>query len=141
MAMAQAAIEKGARFALEPKRDGCLVSPGIIVDAPRESTIWRDEVFGPLVVVQRARGLDDALDLANDSPFGLQGAVFTRDLSAALRCADEFEVGALWVNEASRFRLDIYPFGGVKQSGYGREGVRSAIEELSQMKFVGLRPL
>lgn len=141
MAMAQAAIEKGARFALEPKRDGCLVSPGIIVDAPRESTIWRDEVFGPLVVVQRARGLDDALELANDSPFGLQGAVFTRDLSAALRCADEFEVGALWVNEASRFRLDTYPFGGVKQSGFGREGVRYAIEELSQMKFVGLRPL
>jgi acyl-CoA reductase-like NAD-dependent aldehyde dehydrogenase len=141
MAMAQTAIARGARFALEPKQDGCLVSPGILVDAPQDSTIWTDEVFGPLVVVQRARGIDDALRLANDSPFGLQGAVFTRDLSIALRFADEFEVGALWVNEASRFRLDTYPFGGVKQSGFGREGVRYAIEELSQMKFIGLRPL
>jgi acyl-CoA reductase-like NAD-dependent aldehyde dehydrogenase len=141
MAMAAEAIARGARFALEPRREGCLVSPGILVEAPGDSAIWKDEVFGPLVVVQRARGLDDALRLANDSPFGLQGAVFTRDLSVALRCADEFEVGSLWVNEASRFRLDTYPFGGVKQSGFGREGVRYAIEELSQMKFVGLRPL
>lgn len=140
MAMAANAIERGGRFALEPNRDGCLVSPGILVDAPRDSTIWTDEVFGPLVVVQRASGIDDALRLANDSPFGLQGAVFTRDLSVALRCADEFDVGSLWVNEASRFRLDTYPFGGVKQSGFGREGVRYAIEELSQTKFIGLRP-
>jgi acyl-CoA reductase-like NAD-dependent aldehyde dehydrogenase len=89
--------------------------------------------------VQRAEDSDDALRLANDSPFGLQGAVFTRSLGAAFRFAADFEVGALWVNEASRFRLDNYPFGGVKQSGFGREGIRYAIEELSQLKFVGIR--
>jgi acyl-CoA reductase-like NAD-dependent aldehyde dehydrogenase len=71
----------------------------------------------------------------------LQGAVFTRDLGTALRFADDFEVGSLWVNEASRFRLDNYPFGGVKRSGFGREGVRYAIEELSQVKFIGMRPI
>jgi acyl-CoA reductase-like NAD-dependent aldehyde dehydrogenase len=67
--------------------------------------------------------------------------VFTRDLATALRFADEFDVGSLWVNEASRFRLDAYPFGGVKRSGFGREGVRYAIEELSQPKFIGIRPV
>jgi len=68
----------------------------------------------------------------------LQGSVFTRDLGAVLRFSDDFEVGALWVNEATRFRLDHYPFGGVKHSGVGREGVRYAIEELSQLKFIGM---
>jgi acyl-CoA reductase-like NAD-dependent aldehyde dehydrogenase len=141
MAMAAASVKSGARFALEPKQNDCTVSPGILVDAPNQSEIWCNEAFGPLVVVQRARDAEHALELANDSPFGLQGAVFTRDLSAAFMFADRFEVGSMWVNEASRFRLDIYPFGGAKQSGYGREGVKYAIEELSQLKFIGIRPL
>jgi acyl-CoA reductase-like NAD-dependent aldehyde dehydrogenase len=140
MGMARNAIEQGGRFALEPRQDRCTVSPGILVDVPRNAAIWRDEVFGPLVVVERAADVNEALRLANDSPFGLQGSVFTRDLARAFRFADEFDVGSLWVNEASRFRLDMYPFGGVKQSGFGREGVRYAIEELSQLKFIGIRP-
>jgi len=140
MDMAQQAVAQGGRYALEPRRQDCTVSPGILADVPRSAAIWCDEVFGPLAVVERAADVDEALRLANDSPFGLQGAVFTRDMARALRFADEFDVGSLWVNEASRFRLDIYPFGGVKQSGFGREGVRYAIEELSQLKFVGIRP-
>jgi acyl-CoA reductase-like NAD-dependent aldehyde dehydrogenase len=138
MAMCADAIAKGARYALEPTRRGAIVSPGILVDVPRESRLWREEVFGPVALVAAFDHLDDALALANDTPFGLQGSVFTRDLGAVLRFADDFEVGALWVNEATRFRLDNYPFGGVKHSGVGREGVRHAIEELSQLKFVGL---
>jgi acyl-CoA reductase-like NAD-dependent aldehyde dehydrogenase len=139
MAMLDNAITEGGRYALEPFRDKCIVSPCIIVDAPVTSSLWRDEAFGPVAAVQRAEDSDDALRLANDSPFGLQGAVFTRSLGAAFRFAADFDVGALWVNEASRFRLDNYPFGGVKQSGFGREGIRYAIEELSQLKFVGIR--
>jgi acyl-CoA reductase-like NAD-dependent aldehyde dehydrogenase len=84
--------------------------------------------------------VNEALSLANDSPFGLQGAVFTQSLAHAMRFADEFDVGALWINEASRFRLDAYPFGGMKQSGVGREGVRYAIAEYSQVKFIGIKP-
>jgi acyl-CoA reductase-like NAD-dependent aldehyde dehydrogenase len=103
-----------------------------------ESRLWREEVFGPIALVAAFEGIDDALRLANDSEFGLQGAVFTRDLAAVLRFSDDFEVGALWVNEATRFRLDLYPFGGMKRSGVGREGVRYAIEELSQLKFTGI---
>jgi acyl-CoA reductase-like NAD-dependent aldehyde dehydrogenase len=141
MAMLDDAVARGARTILAAHCDGCLVSPGIVADVPADAMLWRDEAFGPVALVQRFDTIDDALRLANDSPFGLQGAVFTRDLAATLRFADEFDVGSLWVNEASRFRLDAYPFGGVKRSGFGREGVRYAIEELSQPKFIGIRPV
>jgi acyl-CoA reductase-like NAD-dependent aldehyde dehydrogenase len=139
MGMCRNAIENGASYALEPKQDGCTVSPGILVNVPLHAKLWTDEAFGPLALVKAVRDIDEAIELANDSPFGLQGAVFTKSLSSAFRFAEEFEVGALWVNEASRFRLDMYPFGGMKQSGIGREGVKYAIEELTQIKFTGIR--
>lgn len=139
MGMVEDALAKGARCALQPRQDGATVSPGILVQVPREARLWQEEVFGPLALVMPAASIDDALELANDSPFGLQGAVFTKSLSSAFRFSEEFEVGSLWVNEASRFRLDMYPFGGMKQSGIGREGVRYAIEELTQLKFTGIK--
>ncbi|MDB5510121.1 MAG: aldehyde dehydrogenase [Hyphomicrobiales bacterium] len=134
------AVERGAHAILAPERRGALVSPGIFTDVPREARLWREEVFGPIAVVTPFDTVDEALGLANDSPFGLQGAVFTQSLAHAMRFADEFDVGALWINEASRFRLDAYPFGGMKQSGVGREGVRYAIAEYSQVKFIGIKP-
>ncbi len=139
MGMLADARQRGATLALEAVQKDCLVSPGIVAAAPRESSIWRDEAFGPVAVVEGAADPEDALRLANDSEFGLQGALFTRSLKWALRFSEEFEVGSLWVNEASRFRLDMYPFGGAKRSGFGREGVRYAIEELSQLRFTGIR--
>ena len=138
MAVCVDAIAKGARYALEPTRRGALVSPGILSGVSRQSRLWREEIFGPIALVATFETIDQALELANDSPFGLQGSVFTRDLASVFRFSDEFDVGALWVNEATRFRLDNYPFGGVKHSGVGREGVRYAIEEMSQVKFVGM---
>lgn len=140
MAMVGDAVDRGARMALEPRLAGATVSPGILLDVPRASRIWNEEVFGPIVVVVPFDTVDQALELANDSDFGLQGAVFTKSLAEAMRLADDIEVGSLWINEASRFRLDMYPFGGVKQSGIGREGVQYAMEELSQVKFIGIRP-
>lgn len=137
--MMKDALDRGGRAALAATQRDCLVSPGILVDTPRQAALWCDEVFGPLAVVEQAADVDDALRLANDSPFGLQGALFTRSLKSAFRFSEEFDVGSLWVNEASRFRLDMYPFGGVKRSGFGREGVRYAIEELSQLRFTGVR--
>ena len=139
MRMCRDAIQRGARFALEPVQNGCLVSPGVLLDVPSDAALWNEEVFGPVVLVRAFEDLDEALRLANDSPFGLQGAVFTRSLDTAMRFSSDFEVGSLWINEASRYRLDLYPFGGMKLSGTGREGVRYAIEELSQVKFTGMK--
>jgi acyl-CoA reductase-like NAD-dependent aldehyde dehydrogenase len=140
MAMVSEAIDRGAVFALAPDRKGATVSPGILLDVSRDTSLWNEEVFGPVVVVAAFDEVDQAIEMANDSPFGLQAAVFTRSLAQAMRFADDMDVGSLWINEASRFRLDVYPFGGVKQSGVGREGVRYAMEELSQIKFIGIRP-
>lgn len=140
MAMCADAIEHGASYALPPTQDHALVTPGIVCAVAPTARLWKEEVFGPIALVAPFHSVDEALRLANDSPFGLQGSVFTRNLGAAFRFVDDFDVGALWINEASRFRLDLYPFGGVKQSGVGREGIRYAIDELSQIKFVGMRP-
>lgn len=138
MTMCEDALAKGGHYALEPRRTNALVSPGILVDVTTEARLWKEEVFGPIALVTPFEGVEDALRMANDSPFGLQGAVFTHDLGTALRFSEDFDVGALWINEATRFRLDIYPFGGMKRSGVGREGVRYAIEEFSQLKFTGI---
>jgi acyl-CoA reductase-like NAD-dependent aldehyde dehydrogenase len=140
MGMCEDAIKRGATYALKPVRDGATVSPGILVQVPNQARLWCEEVFGPIAIVTPFEGIDEALRLANDSAFGLQGALFTSNLKAAFRFADDFEVGCLWVNEPSRFRVDVYPFGGVKNSGVGREGIRYAVEEMSQLKFVGIRP-
>jgi acyl-CoA reductase-like NAD-dependent aldehyde dehydrogenase len=140
MEMVKDAVRHGAKLALQPNQNGATVSPGILVDISREARLWKEEVFGPVVVVVPFDDLDQAIELANDSEFGLQGAVFTKSLSHAMRLADDLDVGSMWINEASRFRLDMYPFGGVKQSGIGREGVQYAMEELSQLKFIGIRP-
>jgi acyl-CoA reductase-like NAD-dependent aldehyde dehydrogenase len=139
MEMAADAVRRGGRLALEPQRKDCTVSPGIVVDAPRASQLWCEEAFGPLALVERVASAEEALVAANDSPFGLQGSVFTRSLKWAMRFSEDFEAGAVWVNEASRFRLDLYPFGGMKGSGFGREGVRYAIEDMSELRLMVMR--
>ena len=137
--MIEDAVGKGARLALPPTRDGAILGPAIVAEAPAEARLLHEEAFGPVVVVQRVPDLEGALALANSSEFGLQGACFTQSLETAFKVSRDLRVGSLWINEASRFRLDTYPFGGVGASGYGREGVRYAMEDLSQWKFTGMR--
>jgi acyl-CoA reductase-like NAD-dependent aldehyde dehydrogenase len=141
MAMVKDALSKGADALLMPHINGCVVSPGILTNVPRDSRVWCEEVFGPIAVLTKASSPEEALSAANDSEFGLQSAVFTRNLGHADQFARGLEAGSLWINEASRFRLDTYPFGGVKRSGFGREGVKYALEEMSQLQFVGIRPV
>jgi acyl-CoA reductase-like NAD-dependent aldehyde dehydrogenase len=133
------AVAKGARLVLKPERQGCILGPAIVADAPANARLMGEEAFGPVVVVQPVADVDAALALANSSEFGLQGACFTASLDTAFKVSRQLKVGSLWINEASRFRLDTYPFGGVGASGFGREGVRYAMEEMSQWKFTGIR--
>ena len=133
------AVAKGGKLVLEPQRHGAVLGPAIVANAPPEARLMREEAFGPVVVVQSVADVDAALELANSSEFGLQGACFTASLETAFKVSRKLRVGSLWINDASRFRLDSYPFGGVGASGFGREGVRYAMEELSQWKFTGMR--
>jgi acyl-CoA reductase-like NAD-dependent aldehyde dehydrogenase len=133
------AVARGARLVLDGRSDTLLLRPSIVVDVPAEAMLMRDEVFGPVVAVVPARDLDHAIAIANDSELGLQAACFTRSLANAMRAGEELRAGSVWINESTRFRLDTYPFGGFGKSGIGREGVRDAMEALSQVKFIGLR--
>jgi acyl-CoA reductase-like NAD-dependent aldehyde dehydrogenase len=138
-AMIADAVQKGAKLVLKPERRGAILGPAIVAQAPPEARLMREEAFGPVVVVQPVANIDEALALANSSEFGLQGACFTKSLDTAFKVSRKLRVGSLWINDASRFRLDTYPFGGVGASGFGREGVRYTMEELSQWKFTGMR--
>ena len=137
--MVEDAVAKGAQAVLKPERKGAVLGPAIVANAPPQARLMREEAFGPVVVVQSVASVDAAIELANSSEFGLQGACFTASLETAFKVSRKLNVGSLWINDASRFRLDTYPFGGVGASGFGREGVRYAMEELSQWKFTGMR--
>jgi acyl-CoA reductase-like NAD-dependent aldehyde dehydrogenase len=137
--MVDDAVANGAKLVLKPQRKGAVLGPAIVANAPAHARLMREEAFGPVVVVQSVPDVDAALTLANSSEFGLQGACFTASLETAFKVSRKLQVGSLWINDASRFRLDSYPFGGVGASGFGREGVRYAMEELSQWKFTGMR--
>lgn len=138
-AMVAEAVAGGATAALPLRREGAMIWPTIVVGGPSDARVVRDEVFGPVAVVIPAADVDDAIRIANDSEFGLQSSCFTSSLETAFRVSDELHVGSVWINEGSRFRMDTTPFGGVRSSGYGREGIKYALDGFSQWKFTGIR--
>src|SRR5690606_30101025 len=113
MGLVDDALSTGAQALLAPKREGLLISPVIPGGLTPSARLWHEEVFGPVAVLIKADSPAHAIDIANASPFGLQSAVFTSSLKQAFTFSERPEVRALWVNEASRFRLDMYPFGGM----------------------------
>jgi acyl-CoA reductase-like NAD-dependent aldehyde dehydrogenase len=113
-----------------------VVSPTILTGAPESARVCRDEVFGPVAVVEPFDGFDDALSRANRTRFGLQAGVFTRDLGRVLTAFERLEYGGVIVNDPPSFRLDHYPYGGVKDSGVSREGVRYTADELTEQRVL-----
>ncbi len=127
---------QGARLICGGGRKHATIEPTILADAPRTTRISCQEVFGPVVLVNRYQKLEDAIHMVNDSVYGLQAGIFTRDLERAFRAALEFEVGGVIINDVPMFRADHMPYGGVKESGMGREGPKYAAEEMSEMKLI-----
>ena len=115
--------------------DRCL-APTVIADPPREAKVWCEEIFGPVATVSRFDSFETAVEMANDSKFGLQAGVFTRDLGTAIRAGESLQFGGVLVNEVPTFRADQMPYGGVKESGNTREGPAYAIRELTEERFV-----
>lgn len=132
----QEAVSSGAKALLGGPRNGRTLPPTVLEGAPRHLQICCEEVFAPVVVVESYRDFEDALRRANDSRYGLQASVFTNDLRLALRAHESLEVGAVLVNEVPGFRVDSMPYGGVKESGSGREGLRYAIEEMTEPRLL-----
>lgn len=133
------AVQKGARLMTGGRRQGALLEPTVLADVPFDCRISRDEVFGPVVAFYQVDDLEDAVRIANDVDYGLQSGVFTQDVDEAFWLARRLEAGGVWINDVSTFRVDFMPYGGMKGSGYGREGVRFAIEEMTEHKVIAFR--
>jgi aldehyde dehydrogenase (NAD+) len=135
------AVSAGARLLTGGIREGATVAPTVLIDAPADAKVCTEEVFGPVLVIQVVDGVDDAFAAVNDSRFGLQAGVFTHDLPTVFRAHRELEVGGVVIGDVPSFRADQMPYGGVKASGFGREGVRSAMADLTYEKVLVLTNL
>jgi acyl-CoA reductase-like NAD-dependent aldehyde dehydrogenase len=134
----QEAVAAGARVLTGGERDGATYAPTVLTDVPADAKVSCEEVFGPVVVLDTVDSLDEAFDRVNDSRFGLQTGVFTRDLQVAFRAAQVLDVGGVVIGDVPSYRADQMPYGGVKDSGTGREGVRAAMEDLTEERVLVL---
>ena len=133
------AVDAGGRLLCGGRRDGALLEATLLEDVPRDLPICAREAFGPVAVLSRFSEFDEAIREVNDSVFGLQAGVFTRDIHRALKAWDELEVGGVVIGDVPSWRGDGMPYGGVKDSGLGREGVRFAIEEMTEIRLLVVR--
>jgi lactaldehyde dehydrogenase len=130
------AIKGGAKLTAGGHRRQAFMEPTVLVDVPAELPVFKEEVFGPVAPLMRFKTIDEAVRMANDSPYGLQSAVFTRDINKALDIAYRLEAGGVIVNWSSALRVETLPFGGIKMSGHGREGVHDTLEEMTDQKTI-----
>jgi acyl-CoA reductase-like NAD-dependent aldehyde dehydrogenase len=130
------AVAGGARLVAGGGRRGAIYMPAVVADVNPEMRISRDELFGPAVAVTPFDTIEEALALANDSIYGLAAGIFTENVEWAMKFAREAEAGNLHVNWGSQWRVDLMPYGGLKDSGFGKEGPRYAVEEMTELKMV-----
>ncbi|MGR4065458.1 MAG: aldehyde dehydrogenase family protein [Vulcanimicrobiaceae bacterium] len=123
----------GAKVLAGGTRSGRMVEATVLTDTTQAMKVESEEVFGPVVTLTRVNGLDDAIERTNRSRFGLQAGVFTHDLRAVSRAFERLDVGAVIANDYPTLRVDNYPYGGIKESGFGREGVTYAMDEMSEL--------
>jgi glyceraldehyde-3-phosphate dehydrogenase (NADP+) len=131
------AVSRGATVVLGGARDGATLMPAIVTEVSREMRISCREVFAPVVAITTYDTLDEAFAMVNDSDYGLQAGIFTRDAPSIWRAFEKLEVGGVMVDDVPTFRVDHMPYGGVKDSGSGREGLKYAIEEMTEIKVMG----
>ncbi|GGD25557.1 aldehyde dehydrogenase [Pontibacillus salipaludis] len=133
------AVKNGAKIETGGDQKGTLLTPTIMTNVKSDMKIIAEEVFAPIVSIIPFETEEEVVKAANDSIYGLQAGVFTKDINRAFRVADQIEMGGVWINEISTYRQDNHPYGGVKQSGIGREGVKYAIEDMTEIKFYGVK--
>ncbi|MFQ5409544.1 MAG: aldehyde dehydrogenase family protein [Anaerolineales bacterium] len=134
--MVDEAVAAGATLLTGGERSGAYFAPTVLENVPDTCTLAKEEIYGPVTVIYRFQTLDEALRRANDVNYGLQAGIFTRDLQTAFRAAADLHCGGVMVNDSTDYRVDAMPFGGVKGSGLGREGIRFALQEMTEPKVV-----
>ncbi|MEE8169511.1 MAG: aldehyde dehydrogenase family protein, partial [Phycisphaerae bacterium] len=135
----QSAAAGGGRILCGGKRSGAMLEATLLENVPADADLCRKEAFGPVAVLSRFTDFDDALRSVNDSVFGLQAGIFTRDLYKAQRAWDVLEVGGVVIGDVPSWRVDHMPYGGVKDSGLGREGIRFAIQDMTEIRLLVIR--
>ncbi len=138
-AWVDSAVAAGARLLCGARRDGALMEATLLEGVPRSEPLYCEEAFGPVAVLSRFDSFDDALAEANDSKYGINAGVFTNDMNKVLRAWDTLEVGAVVVNDVPSWRVDHMPYGGVKHSGMGREGIRFSMDAMSDLRLLVIR--
>lgn len=133
------AVSAGATLLAGGGCEGAMLEATLLENCGRETDLYREEAFGPAVILSRFTDWNAALAEVNDSKFGLQAGLFTRDLHKVMRAWDKLDVGGIVVNDVSSYRVDNMPYGGVKDSGLGREGVRFAMEDMSEIRNLIIR--
>jgi acyl-CoA reductase-like NAD-dependent aldehyde dehydrogenase len=133
------AVKAGAKLLCGGKRDGNMLQASLLENVPHDCEISRKEAFGPVALLERFSNFDAALAAVNASDFGLQAGVFTADLAHTMRAWDTLEVGGVIVGDVPSIRVDNMPYGGVKNSGLGREGVRYAMDDMSEIRLLVIR--
>ncbi len=133
------AVDRGGRLLLGGERDGAMLGPTILDNVPEDAAAACEEIFGPVGLLFRYRDFDEALRRVDDSRFGLQAGVFTRDLFKAHRAWDRLDVGGVLINEVPSWRVDHMPYGGTKDSGNTREGLRYSIDEMTELRLCVIR--
>jgi acyl-CoA reductase-like NAD-dependent aldehyde dehydrogenase len=141
MAWVREAVAAGARQHCGGERRGQVLTPIVLTNVTPEMKVCREEVFGPVTVVERFERFDAAIEACNRGRFGLQAGVFTRDVGRALQAFRELDYGGVMINDVPTFRVDNFPYGGTRDSGLGREGVRFAMEEMSEPRVLVMRGL
>jgi acyl-CoA reductase-like NAD-dependent aldehyde dehydrogenase len=132
------AVLAGAQLLAGGERDGTTITPAVLADVPFDAKVWREEVFGPVLCVSVVDDLNEALAEVNDSAFGLHAGLFTHDVRVAFEAAAKLDVGGLIVGDVPSYRADQMPYGGVKASGTGREGLRAAMHDLTEDRVLVL---
>jgi acyl-CoA reductase-like NAD-dependent aldehyde dehydrogenase len=132
----QKAVADGATLITGGERSGSMIRPAIVADVNPMASFAQDELFGPAISVSEAEDTKDAIRIANSTAYGLGSGVFTRDLDSAIQSAREIDSGIIHVNWTPLWRADLMPYGGLKSSGIGKEGVRSAVEEMTESKTI-----
>lgn len=135
-AAVNAAIAAGARLLCGHRRAGALYHPTVLEDISHKDALWREEVFAPVVVLERFETLGEAIGMANEPDYSLHAGIFTTDLATAMEAVNGIEASGVMINDSSDYRFDAMPFGGFKRGSMGREGVRFAYEEMTQPKVV-----
>ena len=132
----QEAVAQGARVVAGGNRQGTMHAPTVVADVKPEMRVSCDELFGPAVGVTRFDSIEEAIALANDSRYGLSAGIFTQSIDWAMKFALEVDSGNLMINSGPQWRADLMPYGGLKESGMGKEGPRYAVEEMTELKMV-----